>query len=91
MVGVETSHRLTLEETNQIQPFIQLLDQLEIELRKESRPQNLSRWIQNYMFPLNNIPIIADMDIYAAINGNIVSAINSKSQQYHNPYTQAWY
>ena len=91
VVGVETAHRISLEEMNQIHPFIQLLDQLEIELRKESRPNDIPEWMQQYMRSLNDIPIIAEMDIYASINGNIVSSINSETKQSYNPYTRAWY
>ncbi len=90
-MGNEISHRIALEEMDNISPYIELLDYLEIELRPENRGEDLSAWMKEYVQSTDNLPTLSEMDIYASIDGKIVAASYWENDAFFNPYVTEWY
>lgn len=86
-MGDEISHRIALEEMENISPYIQLLEYMEVELR----PEDLSRWMAEYLNSTKDLANLSEMDIYASIDGKIVAATHWENDPYCNPYPTEWY
>lgn len=91
IMGQEISRRLSVEAENNFARFFNLLDYMEIEMRKEYRGENnLEIWMREYKEELEENSMLNTVDIYAVIDG-VTIGVDIPSNELPDPNTRVWY